>query len=212
MKEKFESALKMRVIPVVAIHDADNVIHLAEALIEGGLPCAEITFRTDVAAEAINKIANRADLIVGAGTVLNIEQVKQAVDNGACFIVSPGLNTKVVQYSLDRGIPVMPGICTPTDVGIAFEMGLCVVKFFPAEAYGGLNTLNAISAPFNKMQFVPSGGIGPQNLITYLKHPKVPACCGSWMVKSKLIAGKRFDKIVRLTKEAVSQAKKAGEQ
>lgn len=211
MQEKFEKALKLRIIPVVAIHDAGHADNLADALTAGGLPCAEITFRTDAAADAIKKIAARDDMIVGAGTVLKIEQVKQAVACGACFIVSPGFSPKVVQYCIENHIPVTPGISTPTDIQVAHEFGLDIVKFFPAEAFGGLKTLKAMSAPYQMMKFIPTGGIGPQNVLEYLKHPKVPACGGSWMVKSNLIAEGKFAEITRLSREAVELAQKASE-
>lgn len=211
MQDKFKAALKLRIIPVVAIHDASHADSLADALIAGELPCAEITFRTDAAAEAIRKIAARGDMIVGAGTVLKIEQVKQAVACGACFIVSPGFSPKVVQYCVENAIPVTPGICTPTDIQLAYEFGLDIVKFFPAEASGGLKTLKAVSAPFQMMKFIPTGGIDPQNVLEYLKHPKVPACGGSWMVKSNLISDEQFNEITRLSREAVKLAQRASE-
>ncbi len=209
MKDKFKAALKMGVIPVVTIDDVNNADHLAEALIKGGLPCAEITLRTAVATEVIKMLATRKDLIVGAGTVLNTEQAKHAIDNGASFIISPCLIKKVVTYCLDCGIPVVPGVSTPTEIGMALDMGLSILKFFPAEAFGGLTTLSAISAPFNEVRFIPTGGIGPENLIEYLRHSKVIACAGSWMVKSKLIVEKKFDEITRLTQEAVLLVRKA---
>ena len=211
MLEKFEMALKLRIIPVVAIHDAEHADNLADALAAGGLPCAEITFRTDAAADVIKKIAARDDMIVGAGTVLKIEQVKQAVECGACFIVSPGFSPKVVQYCIENDIPVTPGVSTPTDIQVAHEFGLDIVKFFPAEAFGGLKTLKAMSAPYQMMKFIPTGGIGPQNVLEYLKHPKVPACGGSWMVKSNLISNQQFDEITRLSREAVELVEKASE-
>ena len=209
MEDKFKAALKMGVIPVVTIDDVNSAAHLAEALIEGGLPCAEITFRTAAATEVIKKLSTRGDLIVGAGTVLNTEQAKHAVDSGASFVISPCLNPKVVTYCLDAGIPVVPGVSTPTEIGMAVDLGLSILKFFPAEAFGGLTTLSAISAPFNRVQFIPTGGIGPKNLIEYLRHSKVIACAGSWMVKSKLIVEKKFDEITRLTQEAVLLVRKA---
>ena len=209
MKEEFERALALRLIPVVAIHDAGQADPLAEALIAGGLPCAEITFRTEAAADAINKIAARGDMIVGAGTVLKVDQAKQAIDCGAGFIVSPGFSPRVVQYCIDNAIPVTPGVGTPTDIQLALEYGLEILKFFPAEAFGGLKTLKAMSAPFQMMKFIPTGGIGPQNVVEYLKHPKVAACGGSWMVKSDLISQGRFDEITRLTREAVELAASA---
>ena len=209
MEEKLEKAIGLRIIPVVAIHDAGQADSLAEALIAGGLPCVEITFRTAAAPEAIQKVARRDDMIVGAGTVLKVEQVKQAVDCGAGFIVSPGFSPQVVQYCIENAIPVTPGVSTPTDIQLALEYGLDIVKFFPAEAFGGLKTLKAVSAPFQMMKFIPTGGIGPQNVVEYLKHPKVAACGGSWMVKSDLISQGRFDEITRLTREAIELAASA---
>jgi 2-dehydro-3-deoxyphosphogluconate aldolase/(4S)-4-hydroxy-2-oxoglutarate aldolase len=203
MKEKFQKVLNLRIIPVVAIHDAQNANSLADALIEGGLPSAEITFRTEAALDAISCMAKRGDILVGAGTVLKVEQAKQAIDSGACFIVSPGFNPKVVQYCVENHIPVTPGTSTPTDIEKAIDFGLDVVKFFPAEAFGGVKTLKAISAPYGMMRFVPTGGIGPHNVIDYLRLPNVPACGGSWMVKSDLISKGKFTEIVRLTREAM---------
>jgi 2-dehydro-3-deoxyphosphogluconate aldolase/(4S)-4-hydroxy-2-oxoglutarate aldolase len=209
MEDKFKAALKMGVIPVVTINDVNKAGHLAEALIAGGLPCAEITFRTAVATEAIKKLSSRGDLIVGAGTVLNTEQAKHAIDSGASFIISPCLSQKVVSCCMDSGIPVVPGVSTPTEISMAVDMGLSILKFFPAEALGGLSILNAVSAPFNRVQFIPTGGIGPKNLVEYLRHPKVIACGGSWLVKSTLIEEKQFGEITRFTKEAVLLVKKA---
>jgi 2-dehydro-3-deoxyphosphogluconate aldolase/(4S)-4-hydroxy-2-oxoglutarate aldolase len=210
MKEKFKNVLNLRIIPVVAIHDAQNANPLADALIEGGLPSAEITFRTEAALGAISRMAKRGDILVGAGTVLKVEQAKQAIDSGACFIVSPGFNPKVVQYCVENHIPVTPGTSTPTDIERALDFGLDVVKFFPAEAFGGVKTLKAISAPYGMMRFVPTGGIGPHNVMDYLGLPNVPACGGSWMVKSDLISKGKFTEIVRLTHEAMDLVKQAG--
>ena len=201
--------LNHKIIPVVAIQDAGDALPLADALVRGGLPCAEITFRTAAAVSAIEAIAKRGDIDVGAGTVLKVEQVQQAVDAGATFIVAPGFNPKVVAYCIDNGIPVTPGVSNPTDIEMALDYGLEVVKFFPAEAFGGLNTLKAMSAPYNMMRFIPTGGIGPGNVLDYLKHPKVAACGGSWMVKSDFIAGGQFERITELTREAVAIAAQA---
>ena len=206
MSATFEQALKKRIIPVVAIHETENAHPLADALIEGGLPCAEITFRTEAAESVIKTLAQRQDILVGAGTVLTLEQAKAAAGAGAGFIVSPGLGEKVVQYCLDHSIPVTPGVCTPTDIQRALELGLTLLKFFPAEALGGLKTLKAICAPFTMATFIPTGGINAQNLCDYLAHPQVPAVGGSWMVQSKLITARRFDEITRLTREAVALA------
>lgn len=204
--EHFRNALNHKIIPVVAIQKADDAQPLAEALIRGGLPCAEITFRTDAAARVIKKIAQRGDIVVGAGTVLKIAQVQQAVDAGATFLVTPGFNPKVVAYCMEHNIPVAPGVSNPTDIEMALDFGLDIVKFFPAEAFGGLKTLKAMSAPYAAMRFIPTGGIGPDNLLGYLKHPKVAACGGSWMVKSELISAGQFERIAELTREAVSIA------
>lgn len=209
MNEVLEEIHRLRVVPVVAIKDVKDAEPLAQALIDGNLPCAEITFRTDAAEDSIHILAKRGDILVGAGTVLNIDQVKIAVDAGAKFIVSPGFNPKVVQYCLDNDIPVIPGVCTPSDISLALDFGLEVVKFFPAEAFGGLQTLKAISAPYSMVRFIPTGGIGPETLVEYLSFPKVFACGGSWMVTSDLISSGNFSEIRRLTREAVELAAKA---
>ena len=201
--------LNHRIIPVVAIQDVGHALPLADALIRGGLPCAEITFRTAAAAAAIEAIAKRGDIDVGAGTVLKVDQVKQAVDAGATFIVSPGFNPKVVGYCIDNHIAITPGVSNPTDIEMALDFGLEILKFFPAEAFGGLKTLKSMSAPYTMMRFIPTGGIGPDNVLDYLKHPKVAACGGSWMVKSDLIAGGQFERITELTREAVAIAAQA---
>ncbi len=197
---------KYKIVPVVAIHNADHAPALAEALISGGLPCAEITFRTDAAEKAIEKMHHNRDMLVGAGTVLSVEQVKKAAGVGAEFIVSPGLNPKVVEYCVKNDIPVTPGICTPSDIERALEFGLNVVKFFPAEAFGGLKTLKAMSAPYTMMKFIPTGGINAENLSDYLAFEKVLACGGSWMVKSDLISGEKFSEISHRTQRAVEIA------
>ena len=204
MAIKLETFFQQRIVPVIAIHEAELAGPLAEALIEGGLPCAEITFRTDAAKSVIKTMADRGDMQVGAGTVLTVEQAQEAVDVGSSFVISPGFNPKVVDYCLKHSIPVIPGIATPTEIQQAIEFGLEIVKFFPAEAFGGLNTLKAISAPFNKMKFIPTGGINSNNICDYLNHPKVVAAGGSWMASTSLISNKKFEEIARLTKEAVA--------
>jgi len=204
MSTALEKALQMKIVPVVAIHDAGHSDTLANALIEGGLPCAEITFRTAAAADAIRTMAKRGDMLVGAGTVLTIAQVKLAVDAGATFVVAPGLNPRVVGYCREQNIPITPGVATPTDIETALDLGLKILKYFPAEAFGGLKTLKAISAPYTTVKFIPTGGINADNVVAYLEHPKVVACGGSWMVKSALIAAGQFDKITSLTREAVN--------
>lgn len=200
------SIKKMGIVPVVKLDRAEDAKPLAKALYEGGLPCAEVTFRTDAAEEAIRIMTKEyPDMLVGAGTVLTTEQVDRAVDAGATFIVSPGLNPRIVKYCISKGIPVTPGCANPSDIEQAIELGLEVVKFFPAEAAGGLNMIKAMSAPYVNMQFMPTGGINEKNLITYLDFPKIIACGGSWMVSDELIKNKDFDRIRELTKEAVTK-------
>ncbi len=192
------------VIPVVVLDDPSDAPHVAGALNDGGLPCAEVTFRTAAAPKAIEAIARSfPDVVVGAGTVLTVEQAQTAIAAGARFIVAPGLNRKVVEYCLRHEVPVLPGIATPSDVEAALELGLEAVKFFPAEANGGLDFLKAIAAPYRSLKFVPTGGIQQSNLLSYLKFPRVLACGGSWMVNNELIAAKKFDEISRLTREAI---------
>lgn len=192
------------IVPVIAIDDAENAEPLAKALIDGGLPCAEVTFRTAAAKEAMTRIAKAfPSMLMGAGTVLSVEQVKTAVDCGAKYIVSPGLNPKVVEYCVANNIPVFPGVATPSEVERAMELGLNVVKFFPAEGNGGLAYLKAIGGPYKQMRFIPTGGIDETNLLSYLKYSQIVACGGSWMVKQDLIAAKQFDEIRKMTERAV---------
>jgi 2-dehydro-3-deoxyphosphogluconate aldolase/(4S)-4-hydroxy-2-oxoglutarate aldolase len=205
MNEILKKVGELGIVPVVKIDNAADAVNLGKALIEGGLPCAEITFRTAAAAEAISNISKAfPDMLVGAGTVLNIEQAQRAVDSGSKFIVSPGFNPKVVEYCVTNGIPITPGCSNPSDIEMALEFGLDVVKFFPAEAFGGLATLKAMSAPYGMMKFIPTGGIDAKILNDYLAFPKVLACGGSWMVKDELIKNGNFAEIARLTREAVS--------
>jgi len=200
---------KMRVIPVVAIENAQNAAQLADTLIEGGLPCAEITFRTAAAIEAMRIMAQRGDILVGAGTVLKVDQVKAAVDVGAQFMVSPGFNPKVGGYCVENNITITPGICTPSDIEAALEFGIDALKFFPAEAFGGLKTLKAMSGPYGAVRFVPTGGISPANLVEYLQFPKTLACGGTWIAKAALISEGKFDQILDNAKEAVELVKMA---
>ncbi|MGN0279418.1 MAG: bifunctional 4-hydroxy-2-oxoglutarate aldolase/2-dehydro-3-deoxy-phosphogluconate aldolase [Lachnospiraceae bacterium] len=199
---------KMGIVPVVVIEDAKQALPLAEALCAGGLPCAEVTFRTAAARDAIREMKKKENMLVGAGTVLTTDQVDEAVDAGAEFIVSPGFNRKVVRHCREKGIPVIPGVCTPTEVEMALEEGLEVVKFFPAEAAGGIAMIKAMSAPYGNVRFMPTGGITMENLADYLSCNKVIACGGSFMVSKKLIAENQFEKIEELTREAVSLCKK----
>jgi len=196
---------KLGIVPVIKIEKAQDALPLGRALIEGGLPITEITFRTSAAEESIKTLTRvLPNLLVGAGTVLTVEQVKKAVSAGAKFIVSPGFNPKVVDYCIENGIPVTPGVNNPTQIEMALEKGIKLVKFFPAEASGGLSLLKSMSAPYAGIKFIPTGGITPDNLCDYLSHPKVHACGGSWIVKPELISSGNFDEITRLTKEAVS--------
>lgn len=192
----------IRVVPVVVIDKAAEARPLGEALAAGGLNCMEITFRTAAAAEAIRAASQLPGMLVGAGTVLNVETVKRAIDAGSRFIVSPGFNPKVVDYCIQNRIPVTPGIATPTEIEMALDAGLDVVKFFPADALGGCKTLKAIAAPYGMMKFMPTGGITQQNLADYLKLPCVLACGGSWMVAKDLIAARNFATITELAKAA----------
>ena len=199
-----EKIQKIGIVPVVKIDRAEDAVPLAKALCAGGLPCAEVTFRTDAAAEAIRlMVQNFPQMCVGAGTVLNKEQVDTAVQSGAQFMVSPGLNPKTVGYCVDKKIPVVPGITSPSEIEQALEFGLDVVKFFPAEQSGGLAKIKAMSAPYTTMKFMPTGGINAKNLNSYLDFPKILACGGSWMVPADLINNGEFDKIEQLTREAV---------
>lgn len=200
----FEQLSTLRIVPVVVIDDAAAAEPLADALVAGGLPCAEVTFRTAAAQEAIAIMSRRGDMLVGAGTVLSIQQADAAIAAGAKFIVSPGTNANVVRHCLAKGVLPIPGVATPTEIQAAMELGLSVVKFFPAQAFGGLATLKAIAAPYKGVRFIPTGGIDEKNVQSYLAFKPVLACGGSWMVKSDLIAEGRFDEIRRLTAEAVS--------
>ena len=206
MNQILEQIAKIGIVPVIALDHTKDAKPLAKALCTGGLPCAEVTFRTAAAEESIRIMTTEfPDMLVGAGTVLTVEQVDQAVNAGAKFIVSPGLNPKVVSYCIEKEIPVVPGCANPSDVELAMELGLEVVKFFPAEAAGGINMIKSMSAPYNKMKFMPTGGVNENNLKSYLDFKKVIACGGTWMVTKELISSGNFDEIARLTKEAVKK-------
>ena len=193
-------------IPVIKIENPDDAVPLAKALIDGGLPAAEITFRTACAAEAIKNITEAfPEMLVGAGTVLTTEQVDAAIAAGSKFIVSPGLNPKVTAYCLSKGVPMLPGCSNPSDIEAALELGLTTVKFFPAEAAGGLKMLKAMAAPYGQLTFMPTGGINADNLLEYLKFGKIVACGGSFMVKDELIKEKKWDEITALTRNAVKK-------
>lgn len=195
---------KTGVIPVVVINDVEDAEPLAQALCEGELPCAEITFRT-AAEESIRKMTDTyPDMLIGAGTVLTTEQVGRAVAAGAKFIVSPGFDPEVVDYCILKQIPVFPGCITPSEVAQAVKRGLKVVKFFPAAQFGGVSMIQALAAPYVGLKFMPTGGVSAKNLADYLQCKSIIACGGSWMVKSDLIKAGEFEKIKDMTKEAVS--------
>lgn len=206
MNEILKKIGEIGIVPVIKIEDAEDALPLCRALSDGGLPVAEITFRTSAAEESIRKVAgNLPEILLGAGTVLNVEQAQRAIDAGARFIVSPGFNPAVVKYCIEKDIPITPGCSNPTDIEMALEYSLEVVKFFPAEASGGLKTLKAISAPYGMIQFIPTGGIDASNINEYLAFSKVLACGGSWMVKEDLIKDRNFNEITRLAREAVNK-------
>ena len=196
------------VVPVVVLNDAKDALPLAKALVEGGLACAEVTFRTDAAEESIRLMSEAyPDMLVGAGTVLTIDQVDRAVKAGAKFIVSPGFDPEIVDYCLEKEIPVFPGCITPSEVAQAVKRGLKVVKFFPAEQAGGIAMIKAMAAPYTMVKFMPTGGINTKNLADYLSCDKILCCGGSWMVKGDMIKAGEFDKICAMTKEAVAKVK-----
>ena len=193
------------IVPVIKINDVEKAVPLAKALIDGGLPIAEITFRTEAAEEAIKRVSEAfPEMLVGAGTVLTIEQAQRAKNAGAKFIVSPGFNPKVVSWCLENDIIPTPGCTSPTEIEQALELGLKVVKFFPAEQSGGIDKIKALSAPYGNLKFIPTGGIGLDNLTTYITNKKILACGGSFMVKEEYIENGEWDKITELTKKAVS--------
>lgn len=205
MTDLLEELGRLGVVPVVKIERPEDAVDLGKALLAGGLPCAEITFRTAAAEEAIQRISsNLPEIILGAGTVLSVDQAKRAVSAGARFVVSPGFDHQVVDWCLQNRIPVTPGVATPTEIHMALAKGLEVLKFFPAEALGGIKTLRSIAAPYGGVKFIPTGGINRGNLADYLAHPSVHCCGGSWLVKASLISGGEFDEITRLTRDAMS--------
>lgn len=194
---------RIKVVPVGVIDDPDDAPRVAEALVEGGLGCFEVVFRTERAAEAIGRMSKVPGILAGAGTVLTVEQAKQAVDNGASFIVSPGVDSEVIEYCVAHDICTLPGMATATDIQACLKRGITTVKFFPSEALGGVNMIQALGAPFPQVRFVPTGGVSASNLAEYLACPKVLACGGSWLAKADLVREKRFDEITRRAREAV---------
>lgn len=207
--EMLEQIKEIGIVPVVVLNDAKDAEPLAEALVAGGLNCAEVTFRTDAAEESIKRIvAKYPDMLVGAGTVLTKEQADRAIAAGAKFIVAPGLNPEIVKYVQSKGVPMLPGVVTPSEIEQAMSLGLKTVKFFPAEPSGGLKMIQAMAAAYVGMTFMPTGGINASNVRDYLADTKhILACGGSWMVKGDLIKAGEFDKIREMTAEAAAIVK-----
>jgi 2-dehydro-3-deoxyphosphogluconate aldolase / (4S)-4-hydroxy-2-oxoglutarate aldolase len=196
---------KLRLVPVIVIDDPADAVPLANALAAGGLPCAEVTFRTARAAEALQRISSECpDVLVGAGTVLTPAHAAAARNAGAKFIVSPGFGPAVVDYCLEHDIPVYPGVATPTEIEAVLLKGLSVMKFFPAEPLGGVGYLKAMSAPYGRIEFMPTGGISAANVRAYLSLDQVVACGGSWMAPQAWIAEKQFDRIQNAVADAVA--------
>ena len=203
MEDVFAIIGKSGLMPVLTVERVEDAVPIAEALMAGGLPVAEVTFRTEAAAKAIAAMAKVPGLFLGAGTVLKPEQIDQAMDLGARFALAPGFNPKVAERALEKNMAFIPGICTASEIGLALQMGFSVQKFFPAEPVGGTAYLKAVSAPFRGVRFVPTGSIGLEQLPDYLALPSVLAVGGSWMVAPKLIQERRFDEITRLTRAAM---------
>lgn len=205
MNDVIQKIYDIGIVPVIAIDDADKAVPLAKALVKGGLPAAEVTFRTAAAEEAIKRIvAEVPEMLVGAGTVLTKEQADRAIAAGVKFIVSPGFNPEITKYVIDKGMLMMPGTATPGEMEQAMSMGLDVVKFFPAEQNGGVAKLKAVAGPYTNLRWMPTGGVNAKNLLDYLSFNKIIACGGTWMVKKDLIEAENWDEIERLTREAVN--------
>jgi 2-dehydro-3-deoxyphosphogluconate aldolase/(4S)-4-hydroxy-2-oxoglutarate aldolase len=204
MNEVLERIGQLKLVPMVVLDKAEQAGPFGDALVAGGLPIAEITFRTDAAADAIEALAKRGDLLVGAGTVLTVEQVDRAIDAGAAFLVAPGTNPRVVEHAYLHRMPMLPGVATPTDIELAMSLGLDTVKFFPAETMGGVGALKALAGPYRNVRFLPTGGITPEKLPDYLKLPCVLACGGSWLAPRDKLAAGDFDAIRKLVERAVA--------
>jgi 2-dehydro-3-deoxyphosphogluconate aldolase / (4S)-4-hydroxy-2-oxoglutarate aldolase len=206
MKNIFKTLFEYGIVPVSKIEDAEDAVPLAKALAKGGLPLFEVTFRSDAAAESIRRIATELpDLMIGAGTVTDVEKATLAKNAGARFVVTPGFNKKVVEYCLAEDMPVLPGCSNPTDIEMAMDYGFDTVKFFPAEAAGGIATIKAISAPYGNISFVPTGGINIDNMIEYLDFPKTLAIGGSWLTPPALVKERNFEGITAIAKNTVSK-------
>lgn len=214
--EHIEVLAQIGLVPVITIRAPQDAVPLARALLRGGIACAEITFRTAAAEEAIRGISSECpEMLVGAGTVLTVRQAESAVQAGARFIVAPGFDPFVVDWCLERQLPIFPGVATPTEINMALAKGLNLLKFFPAEEIGGARMLKALAAPYSEVKFIPTGGIGAHNLAQYLALPNVAACGGSWMATERLISEHKFDEIARMAGEAraiVRQVRGEGEE
>ena len=209
MNTVLEQVSKYGVVPVVVLNEVKDAEPLAKALCEGGLPCAEVTFRTAAAEESIRIMSEKfPEMLIGAGTVLTIDQLERGVNAGAKFIVSPGFDPEIVDYCISKDILVLPGCITPSEVAQAVKRDLKVIKFFPAEAAGGIKMIKAIAAPYTSVNFMPTGGISEKNLEQYLSYDRIVACGGSWMVSGSLVKEGKFDEITALTKEAVEMVKR----
>lgn len=210
MKESITNKIeRLGVFPIIVIDRASDAVPLGEALLKAGLPCAEVTFRTAAAAEAIRTLSKEfPEMLLGAGTVLKVEQADAAVEAGATFMVTPGFNHQVVDHCIQQGIEIYPGVCTPTEIDTAVTKGLEVLKFFPAEAMGGLSYLKAVSAPLSMVRYIPTGGVNLQNFPDYLAFDKVLACAGTWIVKKNWLAEGRFDLIEKEAANAVEVVKR----
>ncbi|UCG26904.1 MAG: bifunctional 4-hydroxy-2-oxoglutarate aldolase/2-dehydro-3-deoxy-phosphogluconate aldolase [Bacteroidales bacterium] len=204
MNEIIDKLKSFRIVPIITLEDPGDIVPLGEALISGGLPIAEITFRTGAAVDAL-KLASRKfpDFFLGAGTILSAEQVDIAFSSGARFMVTPGFNPRVVDHCIKKKITIIPGLNTPTQIEQALERGIEYVKFFPAEASGGIPFINAVAAPYGRVRFMATGGINAGNLKNYLSNKYIFACGGSWMVRKELIESGNFAKITRLVKESL---------
>lgn len=204
MNPVLEQIYRIGIIPVIAIDDADKAVPLAKALVEGGLPAAEVTFRTAAAEDAIRRIcAEVPEMLVGAGTVLTPEQLDRALDAGCQFIVSPGFNPEIVKYGLSKGALMLPGTATGGEMEQAMALGLDVVKFFPAEQNGGIAKIKALAGPYKNLKWMPTGGVTTKNMMDYLSFDQIVACGGTWMVKKDLIDNEQWDEITRICKDAV---------
>ena len=204
--EMLEKLSLAGIVPVIKVEDAADAVPLCKALADGGLPVAEITFRSDAAEEAIRRVHEELpEVILGAGTVLTKDQVDRAVNAGATYIVSPGLNPEIVKYCQEKNVPIVPGCGNPSDIEVALSLGLKTVKFFPAEPLGGLNLIKAMAAPYGAVTFLPTGGVNEKNLNDYLAFNKVIACGGSWMVPADAVAAKDWKRIEDLTRSAVNK-------